>query len=92
MSKKRKTKEEKIRVKIRRLQKQLAEGGAPKRTKTKVKEQKEDVAPLKPEPSIKEITYPKTQNYLFFDLRKTAILTLIAIGLELVVYWWLKTK
>lgn len=92
MGKKRKTREQKIRAKLRRLEKKLQENTKKEEFKTKVKREKEKVTSGRFEARKEEIGCPDASKYLLLDLRKTLILTLLAISLELVVYWWLNIK
>lgn len=92
MAKKRKTREEKIRTRLRRLEKRLQEKTQPEILTTKVKGQKEKVPQPKTELKIKETDYSQAPKYLSADLKRTFGLTLLAISLEVVVYWWLKIK
>lgn len=96
MGKKRKTKEQKIRAKLRRLEKKLQEKveekAEKKALKTKVKRQKKKVGSKRIEAKIEETAYSNAPKYLWLDLRKTLFLTLLAISLEFVVYWWVRIK
>jgi hypothetical protein len=90
MGKKRKTREEKIRTKIRKLQKQLKEREPQEKTKAEIQGEKEKIVILKPPPPTLKTGDSFNRSYLFSDLRKTFLLTLLAISLELMVYWWLE--
>lgn len=96
MGKKRKTKEQKIRAKLRRLEKKLQEKVEEKAEKealkTKVKRQKKKVGSKRIEAKIEETAYSNAPKYLWLDLRKTLFLTLLAISLEFVVYWWVRIR
>jgi Skp family chaperone for outer membrane proteins len=92
MAKKRKTREEKIRTRLRQLEKRLQEKTQPEILAAKVKRQKEKASQPKTELKIKETEYSQTPKYLSADLKRAFYLTLLAISLEVVVYWWLKIK
>lgn len=92
MAKKRKTREQKIKTRLRRLEKRLQEKTQSEAPSPKVKRKKEAVLEEKITPKIKETAYSQAPKYLSADLRKTLALTLLAISLELVVYWWLQIK
>lgn len=92
MAKKRKTREQKIKIRLRKLEKQLQEKTEPQPLNVPVKPQKEKPVRSEVEANTKETAYSQAPKYLLADLRKTLALTLLAISLELVVYWWLKIK
>jgi len=92
MGKKRKTREQKIRAKLRKLEKKLQEKTKKETPEIKVKRQNEKVALEKLEAKKEKIAYPEASKYLLLDLRRTFLLTLFAISFELVVYWWVKIK
>ena len=92
MGKKRKTREQKIRAKLRKLEKQLQEKTKKETPEIKVKRQNEKVALEKLEAKKEETAYPEASKYLLLDLRRTFLLTLFAISFELVVYWWVRIK
>ena len=96
MAKKRKTREQKIRAKLRRLEKKLQEKAEEKTEKetlkTKVKRQKKKATSVRFEARKEETAFSDTPKYLWLDLRKTLYLTLLAISLEFVVYWWVRIR
>ena len=88
MGKKRKTKEQKLRAKLRRLEKKLKEQKSEEKIKREKK--KKGLEELKTSTKEKGVSY--APKYLIADLRKTFFLTLLAIGFELVVYWFLEIR
>lgn len=91
MGKKRKTREQKIRAKLRRLEKKLrveaqVEPGVGKNNTLRAKAAEEQPVILA------DKTDAASLSYVLSDLKKTAILALLAISVEIVVYWWLKLK
>lgn len=79
MKKKRKTKAKKLKAKLRRLEKRLEQ-----------EERKETNESLTQTQKKEQISGEK--NYLLSDLRKTFVLTALALAIEFVIYWWLNLR
>ena len=92
MGKKRKTKEQKLRAQLRRLEKKLKEQRQKEKSEEKIKREKKKKGPEELKTSTKEKGVSYAPKYLIADLRKTFFLTLLAIGFELVVYWFLEIR
>ena len=89
MAKKRKTKEEKIIARLRRelkeIKKELKQLKEERGEKSKKEKPEKEARAPKP---LDSNLYPLTSNlYLKRDLTKSLILSILAIGIELVVYW-----